>query len=64
MSSLLSQNNNYETSDKPIKSSNKINPIEKIEKSHFERLNIQDDDDGHLIYVPGDVLKNRCNLNI
>lgn len=32
----------------------------KGEKSHISRLKIQDDDDGHLIYVPGDVLKSRC----
>jgi hypothetical protein len=51
----------------PISTNNNVNnntnganppPIPKYGKSSF---NIQDDDDGHLIYVPGDVLKNRCN---
>ena len=32
----------------------------KGDKANHERINIQDDEDGHLIYVPGDVLKNRC----
>lgn len=37
--------------------------FEKVSK-YSEHLNIQDDDDGHLIYVPGDLLKQRCNLNL
>ena len=36
--------------------------FEKVSK-YSEHLNIQDDEDGHLIYVPGDLLKQRCNLN-
>ena len=47
--------------DKSSKYTAKLNSVAtadtKFEKSHF---NIQDDDDGHLIYVPGDVLKSRC----
>ena len=30
--------------------------------SKYEHLKIQDDEDGHLIYVPGDVLKSRCKI--
>jgi hypothetical protein len=37
--------------------------FEKVSK-YSEHFNIQDDDDGHLIYVPGDLLKQRCNLTL
>jgi hypothetical protein len=36
--------------------------IEKVEREY--QFNIQDDDDGHLIYVPGDLLKKRCKFFI
>ncbi|RNA02993.1 Dual specificity kinase [Brachionus plicatilis] len=39
-----------------------LNFFSKGEKSHYSRLKIQDDDDGHLIYVPGDVLKSRYKI--
>ncbi|CAF0731630.1 unnamed protein product [Brachionus calyciflorus] len=44
---------NYEASD--LSKSSKS-------KSNLDRLKIQDDDDGHLIYVPGDVLKSRYKI--
>lgn len=52
----------HSSSDRKERISNQQNSEEKRERSDSGHVNIRDDDDGHLIYVPGDTLQTRYKI--